>query len=140
MPRRNPDEAVIGGVVTALLASTGVTGLVSTRVYNNVPHNTTYPLVKVTLPTTRRSDTYGCFGAEATVDVDIVSQAFGDLEATRILDQCVRTLDFTRPTLSGHTSLGLRFDETARYSEMVNGIQTRHTVASFTYWTEQSSS
>lgn len=140
MPRRNPDEVAIGAVVSALAASTDVTGLVSSRIYNNVPQNTSFPLVKVTLPTTRRVDTYGRFGAEGTVDVDIISQAFGDLESTRILDQCVRVLDFTRPNLSGHTSLGLRWDETTRYSEMVNGVQTRHTVASFTYWTEQSSS
>lgn len=140
MPRRNPDEAVIGAVVSALLASTGVTGLVSTRVYNNVPQNTSYPLVRVTLPTTRRLDTWGRFGAEATVDVDVVSQAFGDLEGTRIIDQCVQTLDFTKPTLTGHASLGLAYDETARFAEMVNGVQTRHHVASFRYWTEQSSS
>ena len=140
MPRRSPDQEVLGGVVTALLASTGVTGLVSTRVYNNVPQNTAYPLVKITLPMTHRQDTFGRFGATATVDIDVVSQAFGDLEGTQILDQVVRTLDFTRPTLTGHTSLGLAFDETNRFSEMVNGIQTRHHVASFRYWTEQSSS
>ncbi len=138
MPRRSPDEVVIGAVVSALLSSTGVTGLVSTRVYNNVDQNTAYPLVKVTLPTTRRLDTYGRFGAEATIDVDVISQAYGDLEGTRILDQCVRALDFTRPSLSGHTSLGLRFDDTTRYAEMVNGVLTRHHVGSFTYWTEQS--
>src|SRR5678815_3487664 len=140
MPRRSPDQEVIGAVVTALAASTGVTGLVSTRVYNNVPQNTSYPLVKVTLPMTHRQDTFGRYGATATVDVDAISQAFGDLEGTQILDQVVRTLDFTRPNLTGHTSLGLAFDETNRFSEMVNGIQTRHHVASFRYWTEQSSS
>lgn len=140
MPRRSADEVVIGAVVGALAASTGVTGLVSSRVYNNVPQNTTYPYVHVTLPTSRRADTLGRFGAHATVDVKAVSQAFGDLESARIVDQCVQALDFTKPSLSGHGSLGLSYDEETRFTEMVNGILTRHHVASFTYWTEQSSS
>jgi hypothetical protein len=140
MPRRSPDAVVIGGVVNALLGSTGVTGLVSTRVYNHVPQNTAYPLVKVTLPTTRREDTLGRYGALGLVDVDVISQGFGDLEGTQILDQCVRALDFEPPATTGHTSLGLNYDETTRFSEVVNGIVTRHHVASFRYWTEQSSS
>lgn len=140
MPRRSPDEAVIGAIVTALLASTGVTGLVSTRVFNNIDQNTAYPVIKVTMPTTRRQDTLGRFGAKALVDIDVISQAFGDLEGIRIMDQVNRTLDFTKPTLSGHGSLGLSYDETTRYSEVVNNVVTRHHVASFSYWTEQSSS
>lgn len=140
MPRRSPDQVVVGAVVNALLASTGVTDLVSTRVYNNVPQNTAYPFIRVTLPVTRREDTWGRFGALATVDVDVVSQGFGDLEGSQVLDQIVRTIDFTRPTLSGHTSLGLAWDETNRFAESINGITTRHHVASFRYWTEQSSS
>jgi hypothetical protein len=140
MPRRSADQVVIGGVVNALLGSTGVTGLVSTRVYNNVPQNTAYPCIKVTLPTIRRTDTYGRLGATALIDVDVISQAFGDLEGAQILDQCVQTLNFTEPSLSGHHSLGLAWDETTRFAEVVNGIVTRHHVASFRYWTEQSSS
>ena len=140
MPRRSPDAVVIGGVVNTLLASTGVTGSVSTRIYNHMDQNTAYPCIKVTLPMTHRYDTLGRFGAWATVDVDVISQNFGDLEGAQILDQVVRALDFQRPTLSGHTSLGLAFDETNRFSESINGIVTRHHVASFRYWTEQSSS
>lgn len=140
MPRRSGDEVVIGAVVNALLASTGVTGLVSTRVYNNVPQNTTFPYLVVTLPTARMTDTLGRFGQTAMVDVKAVSQGLGDQEGLRVRDQVVRTLDFTRPTLSGHTSLGLTLDEKDSFSEVVNGLVVRHHVASFRYWTEQSSS
>lgn len=139
MPRRSPDEAIVTAIVSTLLSSTGVTGLVATRIYNNVPQNTGYPYVVVALPSGRRQDTLGRFGASSMVDIKAVSQAFGDQEGIRILDQCVRALDFQRPTLNEHTMLGLAYDGTERYQEVANGIVTRHHVASCRAWTEQSS-
>ncbi len=137
--RRSADEAVVTAVVTALKASTGVSALVSTRVYNNVPQDTTYPYVVVSLPSAVRMDTFGRFGGLAAVELRAVSQARGDQEGIQILDQVVRTLDFTRPTLTAQTMLGLAYDRSERYSEVINGIVTRHHVASFRAWTEQSS-
>ncbi len=137
--RRSPDEAVLSAIVTTLKASSGVTALVSTRIYNNVPQDTTYPYVVVTLPTTRRQDTWGRAGALGIVDFRVVSQTAGDQEGIRVLDQINRVLDQTKPNLSGHSTLGLAWDQTERYSEVVNGIQTRHHVASCRAWTEQSS-
>jgi hypothetical protein len=141
MPRRSPDEAVVTAIVTTLLSSTGVTGTdVGTRIYNDVPQTTLFPYVHVTLPSGNRTDTLGRLGRTSLVDVKVLSQYQGDREGMRIQDQCIQTLDQTRPTVTGHVSLGLAFDEQTRYSEVINGITTRHHVATFRYWTEQSSS
>lgn len=137
MPRRSPEEAVVTAIVAALKASTGVTGLVSTRVFNNVPQDTPYPYVVVTAPLVRRADTFGCLGGTTLVDVQAVSQERGDQEGMRILDQCIRTLNFTEPPTTGHTVLGIAWDQTERYQEVVNGIPTRHHVATLRAWTEQ---
>lgn len=136
--RRVPDEAVVTAIVTALKASTGLTALVGTRIYNNVPQSETYPYVVVTAPTVRRADTLGRFGGMTLVDLKAISQERGDQEGMRILDQCVRAVNFTEPAMSGHTALGIVWDQTERYQEVVNGIPTRHHVASCRAWTEQS--
>ncbi len=137
--RRLAIEPVIAAIVTTLRGSTGLTPLV-TGVYNNVPQGTVYPYVEVTAPTTRRLDTWGRFGLQALVDVKVISQGEGDRDGTRILDQCIRALDFQRPTLTGHTMLGLAFDESVAYPETINGVTTRYHVATFRAWSEQSSS
>ena len=136
--RRSPVEAVLTGIVTALKNSTGVTGLATGGVYNNVPQSTTYPYVVVTSPTDRREDTFGRFGASIMVDVKAVSQYPGDKEPSQIIDQCIRTLNFQPPSTTQHTVLGVTWNNSERYSEVVNGIVTRHHVASFYVWSEQS--
>lgn len=141
--RRSPIEAVLTGIVTTLKNSTGVTGLVSTRVYNNVPQTQDggpYPYLVVTSPTDRREDTMGRFGASVLVDVKAVSQYQGDKEAAQILDHCRRALNFVQPTVSGHAILGMTWENGDRFLEVVNGIPTRHHVDTFRVWTEQSSS
>lgn len=140
MARRSPVEAVLTAIVTTLQNSTGVTGLVSTRVYNHVPQATVFPYVEVTSPTDRRADTMGRFGSSVLVDVKAISQGLGDQEATRITDQCVRALNFATLNTTGHTALGITWDSNERFREVVNGVVTRHHVATFRVWTEQSSS
>lgn len=136
--RTSPIEQVLTGVVSALKASGAVTALVpAARIYNNVPQDTTYPYLEVTSPTDRREDTFGRFGAIALVDVKAVSQFFGDREASRILDAVITALDLTTPTLTGHATLGLAWDSSDRFREVINGIVTRHHVATFRAWTEQ---
>jgi hypothetical protein len=130
---------VLTAMVTTLKGSTGVTGLATGGVYNNVPQNTPYPYVEVTAPTDRRQDTYGRFGASTLVDVKVVSQYRGDQEAARILDQCIRALDFQKPTMSGHTCLGISWEGNERFAEEVAGVVTRYHVATCRVWTEQSS-
>ena len=137
--RRSPVEAVIGAVVTALKASTGVMAL-ATGVYNHVPQETAYPYLVVSSPSDARMDTFGRYGATVLVNVRAVSQAMGDREGARLMDQCIRTLDFQPLATTQHTTVGVNWDAGDRYPEVVNGIQTRHHVGSFRVWTEQSSS
>lgn len=138
--RRSPVEHVLTGIVTALKNSTGVTGLATGGVYNNVPQDTPYPYVVVTCPSDLRQDTAQRYGAELMVDVKAVSKYPGDKEGAQILDQCMRTLHFQPPTTTQHAVLGIRYDTGERYSEVVNGLVIRHHVASFYVWSEQSTS
>jgi hypothetical protein len=137
--RTSPIEQDLTGVVTTLKATSAVTALVSTRIYNNVPQDTTYPYIEVTSPTDRAEDTCGRFGALALVDVKAVSQSFGDREAARILNACITALNFVAPALTGHATLGLTWESNDRFREVINGVVTRHHVATFRMWTEQSS-
>ena len=134
--RRSPVEAVLTATVAALKASTGLTPLV-TGVFNDVPQGTAYPYVVVTAPTNRRQDTWGCLGSAALIDVKAVSQYRGDREAERILDQCIRTLNFEELSMSGHRMLGLAWDSSDRFQDVVNGVPTRYHVATLRAWTEQ---
>jgi hypothetical protein len=142
MARRSPITAVLTGVVTTLRASTDLTALIgsSTAVYNHVEQGATFPYVVVTSPTDRPMDTMGRFGVESLVDVKAISQYHGDKEAADIVNACVSALHFQRPTVSGHTVLGTAMENGERYHEIINGIVTRHHVATFRVWTEQSSS
>jgi hypothetical protein len=140
--RRSPITAVLTGVVSTLRSDTGVIGLVgsSTGVYNNVEPLAAYPYIVVSSPTDRPMDTYGRFGVETLVDVKAVSQYPGDKEAADLVNAAVSALHFVRPTVSGHTVIGTAYENGERFQEVVNGIVTRHHVATFRIWTEQSSS
>jgi hypothetical protein len=138
--RRSSVEAVLTAIVSALKSSTGVTGVATGGIYNNVPQNTPYPYVVVTSPTGRPSDTLGSLGSSVLVDLRAVSQYAGDKEAAQIIDQCQRAINFQKPAVSGHRICALNLESEERYQELVNAIPTRHHVATFRVWTEQSSS
>ena len=142
MARRSPITAVLTGVVSTLRASSAVVAAVgsTTNIYNNVDQGAPYPYVVVMSPTDRPVDTMGRFGVESLVDVKAVSQARGDKEAADIVNDCLQALHFQRPTIAGHTVLGMAFENGARFQEVVNGVVTRHHVATMRLWTEQSSS
>lgn len=141
MARRSPITAVLTGVVNTLRSDTGVTGLVgSTGVYNNVEPNAAFPYLVIMSPTDRPVDTMGRFGVETLVDVKAVSQYAGDKEAADIVNAAISALHFVRPTVSGHTVLGTAYENGDRFQEVINGVITRHHVAMFRVWTEQSSS
>lgn len=138
--RRSPVEHVIRAVVTTLRASTGLTALIgsTTSVYNNVEQGATMPYVVVSSPSDRRVDT-SRFGAETLLNVQACSQFRGDAEAAQVMDQCVRALNFAVLPTTQHATLGCAWDNSERYSETINGVQTRYSVGMFRVWTEQSS-
>lgn len=142
MARRSPITAVVTGVVATLRADSDVVAAVgsSTAIYNNVAQGAAFPYLVISSPTDVPQDTMGRFGVSSLVDVKSVSQYPGDKEAADIINECVQTLHFQRPTVAGHTVLGMHFENGERYSEVINGLVTRHHVATFRVWTEQSSS
>jgi hypothetical protein len=140
--RRSPITAVITGVIGTLRGNSAITALVgsSTAVYNNVEPKAAYPYLVVTTPTDTPADTMGRFGVSTLVDVRAVSQYAGDKEAADLIDASITALHFQRPTITGHTVLGTAFENGERFQEVINGVITRHHVATFRIWTEQSSS
>lgn len=142
MRRRSPVEAVLTGVVSTLRASTGLTGLLgsSTGVYNNPQQGASMPHVIVTSPTDSRMDTMSRFGSELQVQVRAVSDARGDQQAAQVLDRAIDALNFaTIATTAPYASLGVSWDQSERYSEVVNGVVVRHHVGLFRVWAEQTS-
>lgn len=136
--RTSPVETVLTAVVSALRGSAGVTGYVSsTGVYNNVPSGARYPYVVVTSPTDRRMDTIGQRGAETMVNVQVVSQEPGDQQASRITNECIKALDFAALQTTQHDTFGCAWESSDRYSETINGIQTRYHVSIYRVWTGQ---
>ena len=142
MARRSPITAVLTGVVSALRAHAGVVAAVgsTTSIYNNVEPDARFPYLVVMSPTDRPVDTMGRFGVETLVDVKAVSQARGDKEAADLVNEAIQALHFQRPTVAGHTVIGMAFENGERFQEVINGVVTRHHVATVRVWTEQSSS
>lgn len=131
--RRQPDAQVLAAIVTQLRTTT-------TPSYVEVPQGTAAPYNKITSVTGRRTDTYGRFGKTMTVDVDAVTLGESQLPGAQQRDAVVQALDFQRLSMSTHTMLGLSYDTDTYFPEIVNAVKYHHHVATFTVWTEQSSS
>lgn len=135
--RRSASAEVVAGIVTTLKSSTAAVALATGGIYNNVPQGTEFPYYEVTSVTERPDDTFGKFGSSQLVDVRAVSQYQGDLEVDQMSDAAIRALHFQRPTIADHVVLGINFEQSERFRETVNGIVTRHRIATFRVWTEQ---
>ena len=98
------------GVRAALVANSGVTNLVSTRVYDEPPQNVTYPFVRFGDIQPRSADTDGTTGAEVTFNVETYSQTTGRVEATQIAEAIRTALHRSEGsvTLSGFNLIELR--------------------------------
>ena len=58
------------GFRAALVANSGVTALVATRVYDEPPQNVTYPFIRFGDLQSRSADTDGKTGAEVTFNIE----------------------------------------------------------------------
>jgi len=79
------------GVRAALVGSSAVTSLVSTRVYDEPPHDVVYPYIRFGDIIPRSDDTDGSLGAEVTMSIQTYSRDTGRVEATQVAE-AVRTL------------------------------------------------
>ena len=98
------------GIRAALVANSGVTALVSTRVYDEPPQNVTYPFVRFGDIQPRSADTDGSTGAEVTFNVETYSQTTGRVEATQIAEAIRTALHRSEGsvTLAGFNLIELR--------------------------------
>ena len=98
------------GIRAALVANSGVTALVSTRVYDEPPQNVTYPFVRFGDIQPRSADTDGSTGAEVTFNVETYSQKTGRVEATQIAEAIRTALHRSEGsvTLAGFNLIELR--------------------------------
>lgn len=98
------------GIRAALVANSGLTTLVSTRVYDEPPQNVTYPFVRFGDIQPRSADTDGSTGAEVTFNVETYSQTTGRVEATQIAEAIRTALHRSEGsvTLSGINLIELR--------------------------------
>ena len=98
------------GIRAALVSNSGVTALVSTRVYDEPPQNVTYPFVRFGDIQPRSADTDGSTGAEVTFNVETYSQTTGRVEATQIAEAIRTALHRSEGsvTLAGFNLIELR--------------------------------
>lgn len=134
MARRSPDEAILTALVTQLDSAT------TSDSYTEVPQGTAAPYVKLTLPTSRRMDTFGRFGATTVVDVDSITAGPSQQPGLRVRHAAIEALDNQRLSVSGHAMLGTAWETNEYFAEMVQGVKHHHHVATFRVWTEQSTS
>ena len=132
MARRSPDEAILTALIAQLESQT------TSDSYTEVPQGTAAPYVKLTLPTGRRMDTFGRFGASTLVDVDSITAGPSQQAGLRMRAAVLQALDSQEFSLSGHTMLGTAFEGSEYFAEMVQGVKHHHHVATFRVWTEQS--
>lgn len=108
--------------------------------YTVVPQGTAAPYVQLSLPTARRADTYGRFGAWVTVDVDSITAGPSQQAGLRMREDTIEALNDQRLTLAGHTMIGSAWETNEGFPEVIQGQQYHHHVATFSVWTEQSTS
>lgn len=97
------------GIRAALVADSGVTALVSTRIYDEPPHNVTFPFIRFGSIIPRASDTDGSLGADVTLNIEAYSRETGRVEAARIAE-AVRTAlhrQESAVSLTGHNLIEL---------------------------------
>ena len=74
------------GVRAALIADTGITNLVSTRVFDEPPQNPTFPFVRFDQIEPQVDDTDGSIGADVILTIQAFSRSTGRVEATQIAE------------------------------------------------------
>lgn len=127
------------GVYNALNVS-GLTALVSTRIYDDVPQGATFPFV---LYTAQERETRG-FGTGSLPLVDLRVHAFstyaGMKDAQSIAAKVVELLKDQTLTVSGYVVCGRVFyDDTVVINEsIVNGVKCKEIASNFRVYVEPS--
>lgn len=128
------------GVFTALNVA-GLTALVGSRIYDDVPQAPIYPFVWYEAQETRDVRGMGTGGLpEVDLRVHVFSTYQGASEAQAIAKQVVALLKDQALTVSGYTQAGKVFyDNTLVFADqIIQGVKTREVVAQFRVYVEES--
>lgn len=122
-----------------LLNVAGLTALVGTRIYDDVPQAPTFPFVWYEIRE-REQRGFGTGGfPEIEVRVHAFSQYEGAKEAQSIIQKVIQLLRDQAVTISGYNQAGrIFYDETVLLpNEVIDGVKCRELVASFRIYAEE---
>ena len=101
------------GILAALKAASGVTGLVSTRIYDEPPQDVVFPYLRFNTIQPNAFDTDTAEGALVDISLEAHSRsASGRVEATQIVEAVQAALhrQETSVTIAGYTLVELIFE------------------------------
>ena len=101
------------GILAALKAASGVTGLVSTRIYDEPPQDVVFPYLRFNTIQPNAFDTDTAEGSLVDISLEAHSRsASGRVEATQIVEAVQAALhrQETSVTIAGYTLVELIFD------------------------------
>lgn len=134
----------VSAAVLTLLNVSGLTALVSSRIYDDVPQAPTFPFVLYEAQENR--DIRG-FGTVGFPEVQLRVHAFssvddynGMVQVQTIIQKVVELLRDQALTVTGYNHAGrIVYDETTLLpNEIIAGVKCRELVASFRIWVEES--
>lgn len=134
----------VSAAVYVLLNVSGLTNLVSTRIYDDVPQKPTFPFVFYELQENRDLRGFGTVGLpEVQLRVHVFSSTDdynGMGQAQEIVQKVIELLRDQALTVTGYNHAGrIVYDETTLLSnEIIAGVKCRELVASFRIWVEES--
>lgn len=130
-------SAVAVGVYTALNVA-GLTALVSTRIYDSVPRNPTYPFVAYAIDKREARGMGTTELPELTLRVSVFSKSETQAEAQAIVAKVEQLLADATLTISGYRMAGkVVWRESFDLGETeINGVKSREWVSQFTVWCE----
>jgi hypothetical protein len=126
--------------VYAKLNVSGLTALVSSRIYDDVPRNPTFPLVWYEVQEAQDLRGFGTGGLpEIELRVHVFSAYEGAKEAQSIGQKVIELLRDQALTVSGYTQAGLVFyDRTVLLADQaIEGVKVRELVAMFRIYVEE---
>lgn len=130
-------SAVAVGVYTALNVA-GLTALVSTRIYDDLPRNPTYPCVAFSVDKVEARGMGTTELPEVTIRVSVFSQSETGAEAQAIVAKVEDLLKDVSLTVSGYAMAGRvvwRQSVPVGVTE-INGVKVNEWVVDFTAWLE----
>lgn len=128
-------SAVSVGVFAALNVA-GLTSLVSTRIYDDIPRSPTYPLVLYSLDETEARGLGTAEMPEMDLRVSVFSNSATGAEAQAIIAKVKDLLKDAELTVTGYVMAGkVVWRETVRLGTTeINGVKVNEWVVLFTCW------